>query len=108
VRHILKRCLWRVLVAAAMTSLSLAAPVRAQNPVSDNVVFLHGLYANEESWKTTANRLAQEYNFTPHRYAIDFHPTEAQQAQVLATDLTSLPANMAGVGKSNGSIVLRT
>jgi pimeloyl-ACP methyl ester carboxylesterase len=85
-----------------------AAPALGQNPTSDNVVFLHGLFADQSSWQNAANRLAQEFRFTPYRYSIPYLPPEAQQAQTLTTDLTPLPSNVAAVAKSNGALVLRT
>lgn len=103
--------LWRAAreVGAGVAAMCLAAlPALGQNPTSDNVVFLHGLFADQTSWQNTANRLAQEFRFTPYRFTIPYLPAETQQAQTLTTDLASLPSNMAAVAKSNGALVVRT
>jgi pimeloyl-ACP methyl ester carboxylesterase len=97
-----------VLSAGAAALLLAAAPALAQNPPSDNIVFLHGLLADQHSWENTANRLAQEYRFTPWRFSIPYTASEAQQAQVFANDIAPLPNNLAAIGKSNGVMVLRT
>jgi pimeloyl-ACP methyl ester carboxylesterase len=98
------RGLARCAAACAFVPLALAA----QNPATDHVVFLHGLLADSMSWLNTSNRLATEFNFTPHRFSINYFPHETVQAQTLATDLTTLPGNMAAVAKSNGALVIRT
>ena len=98
----------RALAVGVAAALLATLPALAQNPTSDNVVFLHGLLADQTSWQNTANRLAQEFRFTPYRFTIPYLPTEAQQAQTLTTDLTTLPSNMAAVAKSNGALVIRT
>jgi len=98
----------RAIAAGVAATLLAALPALGQNPTSDNVVFLHGLLADQTSWQNTANRLAQEFRFTPYRFSIPYLPTETQQAQTLTTDLTPLPGGMAAVAKSNGALVIRT
>lgn len=80
----------------------------AQNPASDNVVFLHGLLSNEHSWEQTANRLVQEYRLTPYRPYIEWWHHENDQAAVLSQYLAPYPTGFAAVAKSNGAIVART
>jgi pimeloyl-ACP methyl ester carboxylesterase len=89
-------------------ALLAGSAARAQNPPSDNVVFLHGLLADEHSWEQTANRLAQEYRIMPYRPFIEWWHHESDQAAALAQYLAPYPAGFAAVAKSNGALVART
>lgn len=105
IRHLVGIHRW---LAAALALVSIGSSAAAQNPPSDNVVFLHGLLADGHSWEQTANRLALEYRMTPYRPSIEWRSHEVDQAQNLAQYLAPYPAGFAAVAKSNGALVART
>jgi pimeloyl-ACP methyl ester carboxylesterase len=70
-------------------------------------VFVHGLKADESTWRNTASRLRQRLAIEPFVAHLDWPETFESQADDLARNLPALPPSTVAVGHSNGGMVSR-
>jgi pimeloyl-ACP methyl ester carboxylesterase len=93
-----------VRLMALLAALAVHADAAAQDVPA---VFVHGLKGNAESWRNTADRLAQDVRITAHVPTLDWRDWYENQGRSLQSAYAGLPASTVAVGHSNGGIVAR-
>jgi pimeloyl-ACP methyl ester carboxylesterase len=94
------------LVRALVVALTVSSPLPAAAQ-DVPVVFVHGIFSSSETWRATAQRLANVLQIAP--YLIDMPSTAVFESQtaVLNNAHAGLPANTIAVGHSQGGLISR-
>jgi len=92
------------LLLAQLTGLAPAAPAGAQDVP---VVFIHGIFANGETWRATSQRLASVVQIRPLVAELPSTTVLETQTATLDGQMRALPANTIAVGHSQGGLIAR-
>ncbi len=92
------------LLLAQLTGLAPAAPAGAQDVP---VVFIHGIFANGETWRATSQRLASVVQIQPLVAELPSTTVLETQTATLDGQMRALPANTIAVGHSQGGLIAR-